>query len=142
MDQLNNLVFSVIGGLITVGIIKIFHAYRKKSIRDDLEIIELEKTVLEGMKKSSVEMNRNSFRAIFFVFTLISLANVISHSGQIINSTKLVNFTELITSILWLLAAATSIKLWKRYNNLKDFKEACGRMDQKIEKLKVKLEKS
>ncbi len=40
MEDLRTLVIGVIGGLLVIGISKLYKAFRKKSLREDIEFIE------------------------------------------------------------------------------------------------------
>lgn len=142
MEALSALFWSVIGGFIVLAINKIYRAYKKKTMKDDLDSIEFEITHLEAMKKSSVEMNRSSFRGLFFMFFLIALANVVPSAFSFFGDATLNYIASILQFGLWFLVAAVAYKFWQRYDNLKNFKEACVRLEAKKEKLQSKLKNS
>ena len=142
MEDLKSLVIGVLGGLLVLVIAKAYRAYQRKNIRDDIEFIEFEKGHLEAMKKSSVEMNRSSFRAIFLLFLLVGLANLIPKFLLVVNSSLLGGIADFFSALIWALIVGLCYKFQKRYDNLKNFKSACEKMDLKLEKLNEKLEAS
>ena len=134
------ILYGAIGSLITVLIIKIITLFHQKTIRDDISFLEYEKEHLAEMKRSSVAMNRSSFRAIFLVLFLIGLANVVH------NLFKLAAFSEttslFFSMALWMLVAAVSLKFFRRYEHLKNYKEYVKNSDIKLKKLNSKVKKS
>ena len=142
MDDLKALAIGVLGGLIVFGLLKIFRAYRKTTLRDDIEFAEYEKNHLAQMKRSSVEMNRSSFRALFAVLMFIVLANLVPLSFDVVGIGVISKIGEWAAIFLWAIALGLSIKLWRRYENLKNFKEATAKLEKKIEKLRSKYENS
>lgn len=93
------------------------------------------------MKRSSVEMNRSSFRVLFTILILIALANLIPQlfkfSGVILFS----KIGDLLSLILWALVLGLAINFWRRYENLRNFKESTSKLDKKLELLKSRYEK-
>ena len=142
MEEFKALFWSVIGGFIVLAIAKIYRSYKMKSIKNDIDLIEFEMSHLEAMKKSSVEMNRSSFKGIFFILFLISLSNVIPHAFSFLIGGDFSNASSFIAFSLWVLTSAVALKLWKRYDNIKNFKDACTRLEAKKQKLEMKLKNS
>jgi len=142
MSDIKSLIIGIIGGLIVLGISNAYKHYKKKTIREDIQFLEFEKQHLGEMKKSSVEMNRSSFRAIFFLFLLMGVANLIPELILQVSNNALNGLSSFISMIVWGLFTALAIKFWRRYGNLKNFKEANKRMEEKLDKLKSKLESS
>ncbi len=142
MDDIKTLAIGVLGGLIVIGLSKILRAYQKKTLRDDIEFVEYEKNHLAEMKRSSVEMNRSSFRALFAVFIFIALANLIPSLFRIIGIDAISKAGEMVALILWVMVLVLAIKFWQRYDNLKNFKEATAKLEEKLELLKSKYESS
>lgn len=139
MEDLKTLLIGVLGGLMVLGIAKAYKSYRHKSVQEDIKFLEFEKKHLGEMKKSSVEMNRSSFRAIFALFLFIGLANLTPRLFDLINAEALSGLSSLVTIIIWAMFIGLCIKFWRRYENLKNFKEAMDKLDEKIEKLRGKL---
>jgi hypothetical protein len=140
MEDFKSLLIGIVGGLIVLLIAKLFRAYQRKSILQDIEILEFEKKHLEDMKRSSVEMNRSSFRALFAVLMFVALANLIP---MMFNFSKMIfslNIPELFSFFLWAFVFALSAKFWRRYDDLKNFKEATQRIDDKLSKLRAKVD--
>jgi Na+/H+ antiporter NhaD/arsenite permease-like protein len=142
MEDLKTLLLGIAGGLLVLAISKAYRAYRRKSIQDDISFTEYEKKHLEEMKRSSVEMNRSSFRALFALCLLIGLANLIPMFLKFVNAEKLSEISSLISLVIWSVFVGLSIKFWRRYDNLKNYKEATRKMDEKLEILQVKLQKN
>ncbi|MQX53468.1 hypothetical protein [Alcanivorax sediminis] len=139
MEDIKTLFIGVLGGLMVLGIAKAYKSYRNKSVQEDIKFLEFEKKHLGEMKKSSVEMNRSSFRAIFALFLFIGLANLTPRFFDLINVEALSGLSSLVTMIIWAMFIGLCIKFWRRYENLKNFKEAMDKLDDKIEKLRGKL---
>lgn len=139
MDDLKALMIGVFGGLIVLGLSKAFRAYRKKSLIEDIEFTEFEKNHLAEMKRSSVEMNRSSFRAIFVVLIFIALANLLPSVLELSGAAEVGNF---IAIFLWFMVLVFTITFYKRYDSLKKFKEATARLDVKLDKLRAKYDES
>lgn len=139
MEDVKTLFIGVLGGLMVLGIAKAYKLYRHKSVQEDIKFLEFEKKHLGEMKRSSVEMNRSSFRAIFALFLFVGLANLIPRIFDFINAEALSGLSSLVTLIIWAMFVGLCIKFWRRYENLKNFKEAMDKLDKKIEKLRGKL---
>jgi magnesium-transporting ATPase (P-type) len=142
MEELKNLAIGITGGLVVLVISKLYRTYRKKSIREDIELLEYEKNHLSEMKRSSVEMNRTSFRAIFSVLMFIGFANLIPYINFFAGSVISPKISGLWGIVLWIIVIALSISFWQRYDNLKNFKKATAKMNDKLEKLRSKYENS
>ena len=140
MEDLKSLSIGVLGGLIVLGLSKLYRAYRKKNLREDIEFVEYEKKHLAEMKRSSVEMNRSSFRALFAVLMLIALANLVPSLLIAVGIGFVSKIGAVINPFLWGAVFVLALKFWRRYDNLKNFKEATAQMDEKLELLKSKYE--
>ncbi len=87
-------------------------------------------------------MNRSSFRALFAVLTFIALANLIPTLLSVSSIFKTSNIGTSASLMLWALVLGLSVKFWRRYDNLKNFKEASKKMEEKLLKLREKVENS
>ena len=85
-------------------------------------------------------MNRSSFRALFAVLTFIALANLIPIFLLLVGRFQTTNANAFIGLVLWSMVLGLAIKFWCRYDNLKNFKEATHKMDEKLAKLRKKIE--
>lgn len=142
MEDLKSLVIGVVGGFIVLGVSSIRRAYTKKSLRDDIEFVEYEINHLSEMKRSSVEMNRSSFQALFAVLTLIAIANVVPVVTHLFGVDVVTKLGEYLQLLLWGAVLGLAVKFWRRYHNLKNFKEATAKLDRKLELLRSKYQKS
>jgi hypothetical protein len=142
MDDLRSIAVGVIAGLIVIGLSRVFRAYRKRVLRDDIEFAEYEKRHLAEMKRSNVEMNRSSFRALFAVLSFIALANLVPSFFSTVSIPLISEAGEIVGAILWAMVLILAIKFWRRYDNLKNFQEATAKLEEKIEQLKCKYENS
>jgi len=142
MDDFKALAIGVFGGLIVLGISKVYRAYRIKSLKQDIELLEFEKGHLAEMKRSSVEMNRSSFKALFAVLILIALANLIPAFFEFVGLFLHNELDALISVALWAMVLALTVKFYRRYDNLKNFKEATEEIEEKLNSLKEKVENS
>lgn len=142
MEDLRTLVIGIIGGLLVIGISKLYKAFRKKSLREDIEFIEYEKNHLAEMKRSSVEMNRSSFRAIFAVLMFVGIANLIPYIQSFWEGVILQRSGNLLGLLSWTMVVVLSLNFWRRYDKLKNFKEATEKMNDKLGKLKTRLDQS
>lgn len=136
----NDLIFAVVVSLITAGIIELIRRYKTFSLKQDIETLELEKNILEEMKKSSVEMNRVSFRGIFMCFFLIALANLHLSLSTILD-VGVFSMRSGGQIILWFLVLLVAFHWWRRYHNLKNYKVAIGKLEQRILEKRGKLDK-
>lgn len=142
MEDLKSLMIGIIGGLIVIGMSKLYKAYRKKSILEDIEFLEYEKRHLEEMKRSSVEMNRSSFRSVFALFLLIGIANLAQIVFSLINVEVLAGLFDFLTLAIWATFVGLCIKLWRRYDNLKNYNEAIAIMNERLVKLQRRIHNS
>lgn len=101
MEDLRTLVTGVAGGLIVLVIAGGFRAYRRKSISEDIKFLEYEKSHLEAMKRSSVEMNRSSFRTVFFLLFLLGLANLMPKLFSYLPAGAMSSLGSLLTLFIW-----------------------------------------
>lgn len=142
MEDLKSLVIGVFGGLIVIGLSKLFRAYRKRTLRDDIEFAEYERNHLAEMKRSSVEMNRSSFRALFGVLMFIALANLLPRAINLIGLGAMSKMGDLMALFLWAMVLGLAVKFWRRCDKLKNYKEATAKLDEKLEVLRSKYERS
>ena len=141
MEDLKSLLIGILGGLIVLAVSKFYKAYRVKKIRDDISLLEYERSHLEEMKRSSVEMNRSAFRSIFAMLSLMGFAKLSDPILAFINGRVGLDANTVFSIIIWGMFFTLSVKMWQRYDNLKNYKDAIGKMDTKLSKLQQKLEK-
>lgn len=143
LEDLKNLAIGLLGGVIVLVGHGYYKRYQRSTILSDIEMLTYEKEHLEGMKRSSVEMSRSSFRAIFGVLMVFSIASGVPHFAEFVNSSSpslsSLSFHSLISLAVWSVAGATSYKYFRRFNDLKSMKSAIARIDGKLEKLNSKL---
>jgi len=139
MEDLRTLTIGIFGGLIVLLIATAFKKFRIKTINDDIEFLEFEKKHLAEMKRSSVEMNRSSFRALFALLFLLGLANLIFVIYFIADTDTLKTTAAFLSIMVWAVFIGLSLKVWRRYENLKSYKEAVKKLEERIERLKNKL---
>lgn len=137
-EDLKGLVIGVVGSVaVLVG-----HGYYKRlkrsNILTDIEMLTYEKEHLEGMKRSSVQMSRSSFRAIFAVLIMFSIGGAIPHFAEFLHSGGTA-FYSLLSVFVWSGAGGISYKYFRRFNDLNSMKAAFARIDGKLEKLNSKL---
>ncbi|WP_028470016.1 hypothetical protein [Neptunomonas japonica] len=137
-EDFKNLSIGILGG----AIVLVGHGYYKRlkrsNILSDIEMLTYEKEHLEGMKRSSVQMSRSSFRAIFAVFMMFSAAELVPHFAEFVNS-RGASYHSLLCVFIWAGAGGISYKYFRRFNDLKSMKAAFARIDGKLEKLNSKL---
>jgi hypothetical protein len=138
-ELLVNLAFSVLGGLIVLIVGWGFRAYRRKQISEDIEFLEFEKKHLEAMKRSSIEMNRSAFSAGFFLLLLFGLANLLPRLLAYAGGGLISSLASLLTLVLWALFVGLCYKFWRRYDDLKNYKQAIIRIDRRLQNLQEKL---
>jgi hypothetical protein len=141
MEDLKSLLIGIVGGLIVLALSKLYRGYRRRSIQDDIRFLEFERQHLEEMKRSSIEMNRSSFRAIFIIFLLIGLANLLPKFLSVVNAEALSGFSTLLTLVIWSVFVGLCFKYWRRYENLKNFRDATRKMNEKLQSLQDKLQR-
>jgi hypothetical protein len=112
----------------------LYRRFQIKSVLQDIEIIEIEKTHLEAMKGSSVEMNRSAYKSLFIVLSLISLAELIP-TFILVVSTSGISATHSVSLIVWSAVLGLSLKFTKRYHNLGNYEKSIKRMEEKLNKL-------
>lgn len=134
-SDIRSLLIGIVGGLIVLAIVKIFKTYQRKSIKDDIEMLEYEKEHLAEMKNSSVEMSRSSFRSIFMLFIFLGSANLIPSLFTLTN----LSIGSFMSVVLWGMMIALSVRFWRRYDNLKNYKDAVEKIDKKLTSLREKL---
>ncbi len=139
MEDLKTLALGIFGGLIVLLIAAAFRKFRIKTINDDIEFLEFEKNHLAEMKRSSVEMNRSSFRALFALLFILGLANLIFVIYFVADTVALKTSAAFLTIVVWTVFIGLSLKAWRRYENLKNYKEAVNNLEKRIDKLKNKL---
>jgi len=139
MDDFRSLIIGVVGGFIVIAIAKGYRLYRRKSIKDDIEYLEFEKSRIEVMSKSGVKMNMHSFRSIFALFLIFGLANLIPKCFELIAASNFSNLSLLSSIVIWATFVGLSLRFVKRYDRLENRKEACEKLDEKISKLNCKL---
>lgn len=129
----------IISGLFVIFINAVYQKHKKRKIKEDIDLLEWEKNHLGGMKRSSVEMNRSSFKALFAVLMLMSIANLIPKFFILIGLDSFM-LTKVAECAAWLLAFMLAQKFWKRYDDIKNYKDYICKIEKKIEDLKEKLD--
>ena len=140
MEELKTLLIGILGGFLVLGISKFHKSYRRKSIKEEIQDLEYEKELLTNMKRSSVELTRSSFRFIFAVFMFFALANLVPSLFTLLEDpifNKVARFFEI---FFWACSFSLSLLFWRRYDDLKNFESTSNKLDEKIEKLKSKIE--
>lgn len=141
MEDVKALLIGISGGLVVLALSKVYRGFRKRSIQDDIRFLEFERQHLEEMKRSSVELNRSSFRAIFALFLFIGLSNLSTIFFAVIDPVALSGVSSLFNLLIWAMFVGLCIKFWRRYDNLKNYKEATRKMNERLETLQDKLDK-
>jgi len=139
MEDIKTLIIGILGGVVVLALSKAYRAYRIKTLKQDIEFLEFEKNHLAEMKRSSVERNRSSFRALFAVLMFIALANFLPILFSLAGLFQSGHFNMFVNLILWGMVLGLSGKFWRRYDNLKNFKEATQKMEEKLARLKEKI---
>lgn len=139
---LEGIIIGVAGSLIAAGIIllasKYYKKFQKSRMLSDIEMLTYEKEHLEEMKRSSVQMSRSSFRAIFAVLIMFSIGGGVPHFAEFLHSEGTA-FYSLLSVFVWSSAGGVSYKYFRRFNDLNSMKSALARIDGKLEKLNSKL---
>lgn len=141
MEEIKSLLIGIVGTLIVMAGVRFIKARRRKMLKGDIELIEFELDSLRKMKRSSVEMNRASFRGVFALLLIFSVANVISHSLDWLNIPMLRDFKYILVIGTWGASTGVAWIWWQRYGNLKNYLEAVKRLQSKKEKKEVSLSK-
>ena len=141
MEDFRALIIGILGGLIVLGIRALYKSFQKTTIRQDIEFWEYEKNHLSEMKRSSVEMNRSTFNGLFGILMFMALAHLIPNIALAVDLHQ-PRMIALIQTMVWGVVLGLSMKYAKRYYNLKNYKEALEGMDNKLLKLRAKIEKS
>jgi len=139
MDDLKSLLIGIIGTLIVMLGVHFFKSQRRKSLKEDVELIELELQVLEKMKRSSVEMNRASFRGLYALLFLFGLTNLVTSTFEWFAIQWLDHLKYIILVLIWSTFVAIALVWWKRYDNLKNYSEAVNRLQEKKAKKEASL---
>ncbi|NOI03376.1 hypothetical protein F0241_20045 [Vibrio kanaloae] len=141
MDDMKSLIIGIVGTLIVMFGVRIFNAHRRKSLKDDIDLIELELQVLDKMKRSSVEMNRASFRGLYALLFLFGISNVIEITFDWLNVPALEHIKHILSFTVWAAFIALAWIWWDRYENLKNYPVAVKRLNEKKAKKEVSLSK-
>lgn len=138
MTDVKSFILGVVASLAAVLIVKCLSRYNRYSLKQDIETLELERKCLEEMKRSSVEMNRNSFKCLFLLLSLMALAQLVPLFSQLVfkNDRSIETFVSL---VIWGIVCGGSLYLWKRYEKLKNYKASITKLDNRIEQKKQKL---
>jgi hypothetical protein len=135
-DDVRAIVLGVVSSIVASALIFAgafaWRRYRRRAMKEDLEFLRLERQHLEAMKRSGVEMNRSSYRSLFFSLFLFALAEAIVTGLTYAGAAQVGRITAM---AVWILAAVATFKYFRRYENLKNYSEALKRIDEKIEHL-------
>lgn len=137
-NDIKELIIGIVGSIIIWFGTSFIKSIRKKSLKDDIEMIDLELEILERMKRSSVEMNRASFRGLYGLFFLFGLLNAIPAAFDWLNIPALFHIEHLIILTLWATFSGIAFIWWQRHDNLKHYSKAVERLEEK----KLKKEKA
>lgn len=92
--DLKSLAIGILCALIVMTVVAGFNRTRIKSLRDEISFIDFEIEQLGAIRKSSVEMNRSSFKGIFALFFLFGLANLIPLAFNLAGSENFLNIPQ------------------------------------------------
>ncbi|GHZ35620.1 membrane protein [Vibrio cholerae] len=140
-EDLKNLLIGIIGTLIVTWGSKFFKNQHRKSLEDDISLIDLELKALENMKRSSIEMSRVSFRGLYTLLFLFGLANIITLVFDWLGYPSLVHLRYILLVVIWFLFTTTALMWWKRYDNLKNYADAVKRLENKKAKKEAYLQR-
>jgi len=138
-DDIKSIIIGIISGLLVIYIHSIYKKHKIRKIKDEIDLLEWEKSHIERMRRSSIEMSRSSFKALFIVLMFMSLANLIPEFFNLIGLGSIM-LTKIVSLIAWLLVFLLAQKFWKRYDDIKNYKEYIGKTEKKIEDLRGKLD--
>lgn len=130
------LVISVIAGFIVIGFSSIYHSFRKSQIKQDIEILELDKRHINAMCKSDKEVSRMGFRSIAALLGLLFFGLTIHQAVDIFYEGTL---WHIMTFAIYFAGIILCIRVWKRYEDLSDVDSTNKRIDAKIASLQEKL---
>ncbi len=131
IQDIKGLIIGIIGSLIVLAGTYLVKSFRRKSLKDDIEIIDLELEILERMKRSSVEMNRASFRGLYGLFFLFGLINSIPAVFDWLDILSLFHIKHLTVIGLWTAFSGVAFIWWQRHDNLKHYSTAVERLAAK-----------
>lgn len=139
--DLKSLVIGIFGTLIVMAVVAGFKRTRIKSLRDDITFIDFEIEQLSKIRKSSVEMNRSSFKGIFAMFFLFGLANLIPLAFELAGLENIFHIPQIASLALWSAFVGVAYRWWKRYDNLKNYQETIAQLESRKIENEEKLKK-
>ncbi|EGR2554648.1 hypothetical protein DX887_02545 [Vibrio alginolyticus] len=143
MNQMDikSIFIGILSSLIVVVAVALYKRSRVKSLKDDIELIDFEIEQLGKIRKSSVEMSRSSFKGIFALFFLFGLANLIPIAFDLAGLSNVLHIPQIASLTLWSAFVGVAYRWWKRYENLKNYKEAIAQLESKRLVKESKLKK-
>ncbi len=129
MTDFKSISIGILSSLIVIAVMALYKKTRVKSLKDDIELIDFEIELLGKIRKSSVEMSRSSFRGIFAMFFLFGLANLIPIVFDLIGLGNVLHIPQVASLTLWIAFVGVAYRWWKRYDNLKNYKEAITQLE-------------
>ncbi|CCN33712.1 membrane hypothetical protein [Vibrio nigripulchritudo SO65] len=139
--DLKSLLMGILGTVIVMVATAAYKKTRAKALRDDIDLIDFEIEHLGKIRKSSVEMSRSSFKGIFAMFFLFGLVNLIPIAFELIGFGNYLRISQVASLILWFTFVLLAYRLWKRYDNLKNYQEAIAQLESKRLIKEAKLKK-
>ncbi|MCX9458386.1 hypothetical protein IG604_21925 [Vibrio cholerae] len=139
MDDAKSLIIGVIGGIITIVFVFIFKKIRAKSLKNDIEILELEIKTLEKMKKSSIEMNRVLFRGIYALLFLFGLINSIERFFDNLQAATFDTWQLIFSVGLWSTFTYVAYIWWKRTGMFSEFNKSVEALSAQKDKKQKSL---
>ncbi|MGF1727053.1 hypothetical protein [Photobacterium nomapromontoriensis] len=141
MEDMKSLLIGVVGGFLVLAITYAFRMYRTKTLKNDIELLDLEIETLDKMKRSSVEMNRASFRGLYALLFLFGLINLIEKSLTYFAIEELTNASKIINISLWFSFSYLAFLWWQRYGMLRDYSKSKDKLLGKKQKKENALSK-
>lgn len=139
ITNFENLIIGVAGGLAVILIQWIWRQNKRSSLQESLQYLEWEKQYFNEILKSSVALNRNSFRSIFYILLFIGIANIISVVFRNANDIYIKYIGEALEMTAWSVVVFRSWKLFKLYSSFKNHKDTLEYMDNKIQSIRKNL---
>ena len=143
MDELGLTLWAT--SIIITIIVTRYYATRKKKWNEKIKDLEGHRAYVEKIRKSSLsELNRRSFRFIFILLFLISLGFLTSTLEQLFANTQIINIIGAvflpIKIICFMGATIFAFTEFRVYSDVMNYKKAVERIDEKLEKLKNKID--
>lgn len=136
--DMNSFIYGIFSSLVATALWVFGNKKRNGYNKQKIDDLEYEKERIEAISKKPTELYRDSFKNLFYLFFLISLANIVRLAHGLMYDSGVVWQQAFLEGSLWFVVASLAIRYKKRIDSTYNKSEAISKIEEKIKKIENK----